>query len=162
MEYGGNGLDELLFFVQVLDEFRPQAIFEWGTNRGGSARAFYEIRERLGFPCRIVSADNEPSPHYATSIGDRVELLLGDGPELCIPLAKKSQRTLFFVDGHHDFENVTREITMVAEGCPWSWMMVHDTQLAETRRAILEWELLDRYTLTFLESHAGIGKLVPA
>lgn len=131
-------LNELLLLVGTVIRFQPDAIFEWGTHIGKSARVFYEAKTYFKINCQIHSIDlpedvfHEEHPHcnrgYLVKNKD-VCLHLGDGIEtsLAILSQQKYEKPLFFVDGDHSYESVKRELSAIIENVPNANILLHDT-----------------------------------
>ncbi len=62
-------INEQFLLTATVCKFKPDYIFEWGTNVGKSARIFYEIRKHFQIPFQIHSIDlpddidHEEHPH---------------------------------------------------------------------------------------------------
>lgn len=137
----GYGFDEVGFIEETLLLLKPDFIGEWGTNRGSSARIFYELTQLHEISCKIhtvelpaVLAQLDPA-HSGASTG----ALLADIPVTCHQgdgvtealeqyALSKTVRPLFFLDGEHLYENVFREIVSVNRYDPDAWMLIHDTR----------------------------------
>lgn len=136
--YSPFPLNELLLLSGSLVRFRPDAVFEWGTNIGNSARVFYETKKYFGIDCQIHSIDlpddvfHSEHPHnkrgYLVKNKD-VTLHLGDGVETSLSLLATHQykNPLFFIDGDHSFESVVRELSIIMEKIPAANILLHDT-----------------------------------
>jgi hypothetical protein len=113
---------ELQLMTIVMLWWQPDMIFEWGTNVGNSARIFHWIAEAFEIDTQIHSIDLPPDVSHAENVRELrgllvrdfsdVHLHLGDGVnkalELCVAL--KPQKPMFYVDGDHSAETVTREL----------------------------------------------------
>jgi cephalosporin hydroxylase len=133
-------LNELLLMCGALVRFQPEHLFEWGTNIGKSARIFLETRQRFYLETSIHSIDlpedathvEHPGKNHAILLKGvkGVNLYRGDGLEVSQNLADrfgKSMRYLFFLDGDHSFESVSRELQTVTSAFPTASILVHDT-----------------------------------
>jgi len=133
-------LNELMLMTSTVCRFKPEFIFEWGTNIGKSARIFYEIRKGFTLNFEIHSVDlpddvfhNEHPKHdrglLVRNISD-VHLHQGDGLDCSLSLIQKKApkgNILFFVDGDHSFESVKRELGSILESVPNAVVLLHDT-----------------------------------
>jgi len=116
-------LSELMLMTAAVCRFKPDVIFEWGTNIGKSARVFYEITKAFNIDSEIHSIDlpddishNEhPKEKRGIMVKglNKVHLHQGDGVtkaiEIYNSISSKKPRVLFFVDGDHSYESVIRE-----------------------------------------------------
>ncbi len=133
-------LDELMLMTSTVCRFKPELIFEWGTNIGKSARIFYEITHTFKINCEIHSIDlpdnvfhNEhPQKNRGKMVKgiDAVKLHQADGltKSLEIYLEKKpTGNVLFFVDGDHSYETVKKELETILKNIPQAIILLHDT-----------------------------------
>ncbi len=132
-------ISELNLMVATVCRFKPQQVFEWGTNIGKSARIFYETGKHFRIPLNIHSIDLpddvEHGEHPHSSRGHMVKGLTGvtlhqgDGLETSISLYKTQPelRTLVFIDGDHSYESVYRELNGVINAMPNAHILLHDT-----------------------------------
>lgn len=131
-------LNELLLLVGSVIRFQPDAIFEWGTHIGKSARIFYETKKYFNIDCQIHSIDlPEDVFHIEHPHGNRgymvknknVNLHLGDGIETSLTLLSlyKYKNPLFYIDGDHSYESVKRELSAILEKVPNANILLHDT-----------------------------------
>jgi hypothetical protein len=133
-------LDELLLVCSTVAFFEPDAIIEWGTNIGCSARIFYEIVNHLKLNTSIHSIDLPEDQSHLENIKDRalrgrlvrglnVHLHLGDGLDTArsILSASNIRRPLFFIDGDHSYESVKSELYGVRSIASHAVILVHDT-----------------------------------
>jgi cephalosporin hydroxylase len=133
-------LGELMLMAAAVCALEPAEIFEWGTHLGKSARVFAETAEGFGLPTRIVSVDLPDDVAHVEHPGmqrgafvrgvERVALLQGDGLELSLRAWADGGRKpapLFFLDGDHSYESVSRELHALASAVPDASMLVHDT-----------------------------------
>ena len=130
---------ELQLMTIALLWWQPDMIFEWGTNLGNSARIFHWIAEAFDINTQIHSIDLPPDVSHAENVrelrgllvGDfsDVHLHLGDGVnkaiELCVAL--KPRKPLFYVDGDHSAETVTRELEAIRTAVPIAPILLDDT-----------------------------------
>lgn len=183
----GYGADEVAFLASILLRSRPTHVFEWGTNRGSSARIFAEAcgpieEQRLGLhyavhtvELPIEEASRSPE-HPGSDLGihlagiagtSPIRFHQGDGLETTLRLADElaPERTLVFVDGDHSFATVDRELRSLATALPEALIVLHDTRhLDSVARAINEfaWTPLGgRYRREDLASQAGMTALWP-
>jgi len=133
-------LQELMLMVSAVSRLRPPLIFEWGTNIGKSARIFYETCRHFRIPCQIHSVDlpddEEHVEHPKEKRGylvrglSMVSLHQGDGLDVSLRLWQESgmpPSPLFFIDGDHSHESVSREITGIVHAIPQAALLLHDT-----------------------------------
>lgn len=140
-------LNELLLMTAAVARTKPTHIFEWGTHIGKSARIFYETCKYLKLDTEIHSIDLpddiEHMEHPHSSRGKLVRgkrnvfLHQGDGVETSLQLYKKQQkniRTLFYLDGDHSYETVSRELNAILREVADPCILLHDTfyQTAES------------------------------
>ena len=136
-------LAELSLMALVVDRVKPTHILEWGTNIGGSAKAFHVITEALGLETAIhtwdlpeeVSHGQHPgAEHGKLARGlSRVHFHREDG--LVGALAEYQRvkssypeaRVLFFIDGDHAYDSVLREITAIVSCLEEFHLLAHDT-----------------------------------
>lgn len=172
----GYGDDEITFFAETLFELAPSHIFEWGTNVGASARIFYELARVGAFACEVHTTehpDHATHDHPGGRCGQllkdcRVWMHTGDGLRRSLAeyaILGEPTRVLFFVDGDHSYDAVTRELEGIAEVVPTAVIIVHDTRhpLEETGAAVADF-LIDghhNYDVRWLESQAGMVRLWP-
>jgi cephalosporin hydroxylase len=133
-------LDELMLMTSAVCRFKPEIIFEWGTNIGKSARVFYEITNTFEIPCEIHSIDlpddvfhhEHPQKHRGKFVKgiESVKLHQADGliRSLEIYNAKKPKgNVLFFLDGDHSYSSVKRELDTLLAAIPQAIFLLHDT-----------------------------------
>jgi hypothetical protein len=179
----GYGDDEVGFMADTLRLYRPSHVFEWGTNRGSSARIWFEAAQLLELDCVVHTFElpiwlaylspEHPGVDWAQQIRDvpAVQAHRGDGGfaavSLCLEIG--ATRPLFFVDGDHSFEAVRRELTMIGRAVPHAVIVLHDTNHPASHgptgpaQAVTEY-LLERshaITVEVLESQAGMTRLWP-
>lgn len=133
-------LDEMMLMTSVVCYFQPRYIFEWGTHVGKSARIFYEISKAFKIDTKIHSVDLpddvEHEEHPQRNRGKfvkrikEVQLHQGDGITKSIELYKMypiDQTVLFFIDGDHSYESVSRELHLIAQNVRKVVILLHDT-----------------------------------
>lgn len=133
-------LNELMLMTSAVCYFKPEYIFEWGTNIGKSARIFYEISEAFNIKTEIHSIDlpddvfhNEhPQNNRGKMVRgiDKVKLHQADGLKCSFDLIEQKKpkgRVLFFVDGDHSYESVKRELETILAKAPDAAVLLHDT-----------------------------------
>ncbi len=133
-------ITDLLLMSSAVVKFRPDYIFEWGTHLGISARIFYEISEKYNIKVTIHSIDLPDNIEHIENPGDKrgykvkglknVILHQGDGLNTSIDIANKlngNNKLLFFLDGDHSFESVSRELNGVYNAFQESYILIHDT-----------------------------------
>ncbi len=133
-------IPEIYIMVGAVTYFNPDVVFEWGTNVGKSARIFYEIKEKFGQPFDLYTIDlpdsesHEELPHndqFAHFIKNLpVTSLRGDGLETSLNIYKEKyskSKALFFLDGDHAEDSVTRELSGIFESCSNPCVIIHDT-----------------------------------
>ncbi len=133
-------LDELSLMTATVCRFKPELIFEWGTNIGKSARIFLEIVNGFNLKCHIHSIDLPDdifhSEHPKNERGKLVRGMTGvtlhqaDGVTRSLEIIAKENPSgivLFFVDGDHSYESVQKELTAILSNVPNSVVLLHDT-----------------------------------
>jgi cephalosporin hydroxylase len=133
-------LDELMLMTSTVCRFKPELIFEWGTNIGKSARIFYEITHTFKIDCEIHSIDlpddvfhNEhPQKNRGKMVKgiDSVKLHQADGLTKSLEIyneKKPKGNVLFFVDGDHSYESVKKELEGILKNIPNAIVLLHDT-----------------------------------
>ena len=133
-------LSELMLMTAAVCRFKPELIFEWGTNIGKSARIFYEIAHSFKIETHIHSIDLPDdvfhSEHPKKERGKmvrgigQVTLHQADGLERSLQLYKEKQpkgKVLFFVDGDHSYESVKKELSTILRNIPAAVVLLHDT-----------------------------------
>lgn len=139
---------QLQIFSSVLMTFRPEIIFEWGTNQGKSALIFSLISDLLKLKTEIHTIDLPKNiDHHENLRGNEekkrgifiknkknVIMHEGDGVTEAIKL-KKNLKTLFFVDGDHSDEVVENEINLIVENFDDTeyLILIHDNRTAPER-----------------------------
>jgi len=133
-------ISELNLMVATLTYFKPKYIFEWGTNIGKSARIFYETMKHFNLKCDIFSIDlpdnieHNEHPHKKRGMLVKniktVKLIKGDGLEESLKLCKDiddRKNILFFLDGDHSYESVSKELSTILNFSTDLKILVHDT-----------------------------------
>jgi len=132
-------ITELHLMVSAVCRFKPQQVFEWGTNIGKSARIFHETGKWFDIPFVVHSIDlpddHEHQEHPGSQRGKMVRgyrnvtLHQGDGLDKSIELYEQEPdlRTLVFIDGDHGYESVRRELEGVIKSMPNAVVLLHDT-----------------------------------
>lgn len=133
-------LNELMLMTSAVCYFKPEFIFEWGTNIGKSARIFYEISKEFNINTEIHSIDLPDdvfhNEHPQNNRGKMVKgikqvtLHQADGLKCSfdlIKLKKPKGRVLFFVDGDHSYESVKNELETILTNAPDAIVLLHDT-----------------------------------
>ena len=150
-------LNELMLMSATVCRFKPEFIFEWGTNIGKSARLFYEVTKAFNIKCEIHSIDlpddvyhNEhPQKKRGMMVKGLKEVTLhqADGLECSLGLIQSRNikgRVLFFVDGDHSYESVKKELDTILKNVPDAIVLLHDTfyQSAESNYNIGPYEAI--------------------
>ena len=133
-------ITELLLMTSAIVKLRPDFVFEWGTHLGISARIFYEISKKYDINTIVNSVDLLDDVEHIEHPGDKrgikvkglknVILHQGDGLNTSIDIANKlngENKLLFFLDGDHSFESVSRELNGIHNAFPKSYKLIHDT-----------------------------------
>ena len=134
-----NPLNEILLMVGAVVRFTPTHIFEWGTHVGKSARIFYETANFLKLQTEIVSIDlpddQDHEEHPGQNRGkfvrnkNNVNLYQGDGLKKSLEIYSSIDncRPLFFLDGDHKYETVSKELNHIIENVKDPKILIHDT-----------------------------------
>ncbi len=133
-------LNDLMLMTSAVCYFKPEFIFEWGTNIGKSARIFYEITDAFDIQTEIHSIDLPDDVfHNEHPKNDRGKMVRGisnvklhqaDGLKRSFELIhekKPTGKVLFFVDGDHSFDSVKNELETVLNNKPDAIVLLHDT-----------------------------------
>jgi cephalosporin hydroxylase len=133
-------LDELSLMTATVCRFRPELIFEWGTNIGKSARIFVEIVNAFNIPCHVHSIDLPDDVfHNEHPKNDRGKLVRGmkgvtlhqaDGVTRSLEITAQQSpkgKVLFLVDGDHSYDSVYKELTAILDHLPDAVVLLHDT-----------------------------------
>lgn len=133
-------LNEQMLMTAAVCKFKPELIFEWGTNIGKSARVFYEITKAFEIKSEIHSIDlpddvfhNEhPQKDRGKLVKQFAEVKLhqADGIQKSLEIIEQKKPTgsiLFFVDGDHSYESVKKELEIILAKVPNVIVLLHDT-----------------------------------
>ncbi len=133
-------LNEQMLMTATVCKFKPELIFEWGTNIGKSARIFYEITKAFEIKSEINSIDlpdeifhNEhPKKNRGKLVKQfpEVKLHQADGIQKSLQIIdqkKPKGKVLFFVDGDHSYESVKKELEIILAKVPNVIVLLHDT-----------------------------------
>lgn len=180
IELPGYGEDEVSFLAETVFALEPDFICEWGTNRGSSARIFYESCQLLRVTPWIYTVElpNKLAPVTADHPGIQTGMFIrklqgitayrGDGITTAMKLYRRASpsRPLFFVDGDHSFQTVYKELRTLLSEAKNAVVVVHDTNHPEGRGPTGPAEAInalvwDRYRKTELLSQAGMVRLWP-
>lgn len=178
LEIPGYPDEEIGLMVDTLEKFRPYWIFEWGTNRGSSARIFWEAARLIPLQVEIHTTELPDGIDYLEHPGDdsglfvrgleRVTQHRGDGVETSLSLANllPKRKTLFFIDGDHNSEVVESELFEVCETYPDAAVLLHDTghSASGPRDALanfLATAWRKSYDVTRVETPVGMTRLMP-
>lgn len=171
----GYGEDEVLFMAETMARLWPTHVFEWGTNRGSSARIFHEARVLIGIDCEIHTVElplelahldrDHPGQASGLFIEDiPVSQYLGDGLEVSLRLYAEAEpeRALFYLDGCHRYKQVLVELRTLSTAVPEAVLLLHDTgHLPEVARALADFRPERHYEQEHLASQAGMTSLWP-
>lgn len=132
-------LSELQLLVDAVIWVNPKQIFEWGTHIGAAARIFSETLTYFNLSGTVYSIDlpdnisHEEHPHDNRGMLVRnksnVKLIQGDGINSSKKILKKSSGdgVLFFLDGDHSYQSVSRELREIGNLYPRASIIGHDT-----------------------------------
>ena len=133
-------LDEILLMGSSISYFNPDGIIEWGTHEGKSARIFWEFVGFLKLNCEIHSIDLPVTVSHNENISESylraryvkkfpVILHEGDGLTVGLEIAKSKmfKMPLFFLDGDHSYNSVSRELSEIKKNIDSCVILVHDT-----------------------------------
>lgn len=131
-------LNELMLMTAAVCRFRPEMIFDWGTHIGKSPRVFFEATQAFGIKAEIHSIDlpdeeeHQEHPHNERGKlvrGLDVRLHQGDGVTTAVQLynsRRDNPKTLFFVDGDHEYDTVRRELETILKSVKDPVILLHD------------------------------------
>lgn len=169
--------EEIGLMVDTVINYRPMYVFEWGTNRGTSARIFYEAARLTGDPCEIHTTELPDDVPYLEHPGDEsglfvrnlpVEQHRGDGLQVTLELMALTDghhSTVVYIDGDHSPEIVYRELCEIRAVRPEAVLLVHDTGHDESgpREAVERFlaERAGKYGVTQAHTATGMTRLVP-
>ena len=175
LEIPGYGADEVAMMEITLIAAQPEFIGEWGTNRGSSARIFYELCLIHGIdplivtvdlPDELAALDRDHAGIFSGGMLSKTNVcqMRGDGVTTALLMwhyEHRPERSVFFLDGDHLKESVFREIVLVNRMAPKATMLLHDTTQGpgQAVRDYLE-RFPDQYDLTELHSQAGMMRLM--
>jgi cephalosporin hydroxylase len=134
-------LNELMLMTGAVCWLEPSHIFEWGTHIGKSARILYETCRHFNISAEIHSIDLPPEVKHIEHPGRKrgrlvkgfkgVHLYEGDGLTTSSSILKavgpSVKRVLFFLDGDHAYETVSKELAGIYTNCQGASILVHDT-----------------------------------
>jgi cephalosporin hydroxylase len=133
-------INEQFLLTAAVCRFKPDYIFEWGTNIGKSARIFYEIANNFNIPLQVHSVDLpdnvEHGEHPHETRGALVKglknvfLYQGDGLDTCLEIYQKNQNIrapLFFLDGDHSYTSIKRELSGIICQVKNPIFIIHDS-----------------------------------
>lgn len=170
----GYGKDEVGFMFETVETVKPHLILDWGTNRGFSARIFYEATNRrlncgiytIDLPIELAKLD---ATHAGAFGGGWIHTLVkqryGDGVTEALLMWVKwgcPDRSIFFVDGDHSYNNVARELATIARITQKATILLHDTNGPPGDAAYNFVSLNPGWRTEPLRSQAGMIRLVPA
>ncbi|MGO8703713.1 MAG: CmcI family methyltransferase [Candidatus Brocadiia bacterium] len=128
--------DEMMLMAAAFQYHRPSVVVDIGTQNGRSARIWYELSIRLGIPAEIHTIDLADPRHPQYAGKDQGEFIrglpvvqhIGDGFTIATEIlsGRPAATALVYLDDDHSYENVRRELQLVAlirEGC----VLVHDS-----------------------------------
>lgn len=169
--------EEIGLMVDTVINYRPMYVFEWGTNRGTSARIFYEASRLASIPCEIHTTELPNHVAYLEHPGDEsglfvrnlpVEQHRGDGLQVTLELMALTDghhSTVVYIDGDHSPEVVHSELRAIHASRPEAVLLVHDTGHAESgpREAVERFlsERAGKYGVTQAHTPTGMTRLVP-
>ncbi|MES2893447.1 MAG: CmcI family methyltransferase [Bacteroidota bacterium] len=151
-------LNELALMTAAVAWTRPTHIFEWGTHIGKSARIFYETGRFLKIDAEVHSIDlPDDIDHVEHPHGTRGKLVKGkknvflhqgDGVDTALRLYQqrgKNSKPLFYLDGDHSYETVSRELQAILVTVPDPKIILHDTfyQTGEPRYNIGPYQAIE-------------------
>jgi cephalosporin hydroxylase len=161
-------VNEQFLLTAIVCRFKPDHVFEWGTNVGKSARIFHEIRNHFKIPFQIHSIDlpdnidHEEHPHNQRGmyIHGLTNLILyqGDGLDTSLEICRKNQKIrnpLFFLDGDHSYLSVKRELNGIIRQVKNPIFIIHDTfyQSPEAHYNIGPYSAIKEFLVTSNENY---------
>ncbi|MGE0568366.1 MAG: class I SAM-dependent methyltransferase [Bacteroidia bacterium] len=167
-------LNELMLMASAVSYFKPEYIFEWGTNIGKSARIFYEITETFKIKSEIHSIDlpddvfhNEhPQKNRGIMVKGlkRVTLHQADGIQKSLEIIKEKNaydKALFFVDGDHSYESVKKELEAILKAVPNAKVLLHDTfyQTEESKYNIGPFKAINEVLSSYKDEYKKISTI---
>lgn len=134
-------IDELMLMVSTVCHVKPTHIIEWGTHIGKSARIFYETITCFNISSKILSFDLPDEDEHIEHPKERrgmlvkglptVELFQEDalvkGIQIYLDSNIDEKKALFFVDGDHSYETVSKELKAIYDVVPDANVLLHDT-----------------------------------
>lgn len=133
-------LNEQVLMAAAACRLRPGVVFDWGTNRGHSARLLQECARAVRLGYEVHTIDLPPDASHVEHPGDACGELVrglpgvhrprGDGVTTALAQWEKMDRParrLFFVDGDHAYESVVAELRRIFQAAPDASALVHDT-----------------------------------
>jgi len=133
-------ISEQMLMTAATCRIRPTHIMEWGTNIGISARIFHEICKVFSVKAEIHSIDLPDQERHEEHPGQQrgrlvrgisqVRLHQGDGLDVALDILSSVEqpvRVLFFLDGDHGYDSVSRELLTIINKVPAASILVHDT-----------------------------------
>ena len=156
-------LTELALMVSAVCRLSPELIFDWGTNLGKSAWIFSTTTNFFSLKTHIHTIDLPPEGEHVEHPKNKVGAFIrgkknvtqhfGDGVSVAIQLAslqlqkQKNSHFLFFLDGDHSLETVSRELQLIHESFPLASILVHDTFFQEesAHYNIGPWRAVDNF-----------------
>lgn len=169
--------EEIALMVDTVIQHRPVYIFEWGTNRGSSARIFYETARLIALPCEIHTTELPDDVSYLEHPGDEAGLFVrdlpveqhrGEGLRVTLELMELTDEhhcTIVFIDGDHSPDLVYGELRAITDTRPGAVVLLHDTGHDESgpREAVEQFlsERAGKYAVTQVHTPIGMTRLVP-
>ena len=133
-------LNEQLLAAAAACRLRPSVAFDWGTNRGASARLLWECAKAFRLDYEVHTIDlppdethvEHPGKAYAKLLRGVAGVHLHRGNGVTVALAQweklgRPPRPLFFVDGDHAYQSVATELRRVFAVITDASALVHDT-----------------------------------
>jgi cephalosporin hydroxylase len=167
-------LNELQLMTSAVAAIKPTHIFEWGTHTGKSARVFSETCSYLKLDTAIHSVDlpddEEHNEHPHNKRGKYVKrkknvyLHQGDGVDTALKIYSdlNNCKPLFYIDGDHSYESVSKELDLILQKVKAPAILLHDTfyQTAESGYNIGPFEAIE--TVLKKYPHLSFKKIATA
>lgn len=171
--------EEIGLMVDTIVNYRPMYVFEWGTNRGSSARIFYEASRLAAIPCEIHTTELPPDVPYLEHPGEEsglfvrnlpVEQHRGDGLQVTLELMALTDghhSTVVYIDGEHSPPTALRELQEIHRARPEAVILLHDTahNVSGPREALEEFlsDKPGRFRIFRVDvaGHPGLTRLAP-
>lgn len=169
--------EEVGLMVDTMITHRPRYVFEWGTNRGTSARIFHETARLISLSCEIHTTELPDDVAYLEHPGEDVGLFIrgcadvfqhrGDGLAVTLEVMELADQhgTLVFIDGDHSPDVVYGELCAIHADRPNAVIMLHDTGHEESgpREAVERFlaERAGKHGVTQAHTPVGLTRLVP-